>query len=459
MRAREFIVEYKREQTANKFGKKILARIGTDPWTSRNFNQVGGGAWFVTKEEATPAAKIDKLLEIFEAILTSYQKYIPWVLKQWVDEKLRIEDLNGRVIVALRKFEKIKPRIKRAGIDINILNYDWYTFQDMIEEQDAQSGKEIKREEQIKAKKESEILYDGELGKLIVPKTEHASCFWGRGTRWCTASTDSQNYFDHYNQKGPLYIWLGADGSKYQFHFESRQFMDERDISLDSSVMNQLRTKHPVISKLFKKYEDQLLKSKNVSDIYDYARSVIKGRWPEAEPYILRSPSAAYGYAKDVIKGRWPEAESYIMKDPESAYMYAVEVIKGRWPEAEPLIIKAPDVASMYAIDIIKGRWPEAESVISTDAESAYYYAKDVIKGRWPEAESVISTDAGAAYMYAIYVIKGRWPEAESVISTDANAAYIYVKYVIKGRWPEAEPYIKGSRYQADYEKRFGIKL
>ena len=34
------------------------------------------------------------------------------------------------------------------------------------------------------------------------------------------------------------------------------------------------------------------------------------------------------------MKGKWPEAEPYIMKDPEIARWYAENVIKGPWPEA-----------------------------------------------------------------------------------------------------------------------------
>ena len=67
---------------------------------------------------------------------------------------------------------------------------------------------------------------------------------------------------------------------------------------------------------------------------YFNAQYVIKGRWPEAERYIMKDPESAYFYAQHVIKGRWPEAERYIMKDPESAYWYAKYVIKGPWPEA-----------------------------------------------------------------------------------------------------------------------------
>ena len=98
--------------------------------------------------------------------------------------------------------------------------------------------------------------------------------------------------------------------------------------------------------------------------LYYYARDVIKGRWPEAEPHIKVDPRWAYWYASDVIKGRWPEAEPYIMKNSEWAYGYARFVIKGRWPEVEPIIKVNPQFAYYYARDVIKGRWPEAEPYI-----------------------------------------------------------------------------------------------
>jgi hypothetical protein len=81
---------------------------------------------------------------------------------------------------------------------------------------------------------------------------------------------------------------------------------------------------------------------------YWYARNVIQGRWPEAEPVIMGNPDAAYQYAQDVIQGRWPEAEPVIMGNPDAAYWYARDVIQGRWPEAEPVIMSNPDAAYQY---------------------------------------------------------------------------------------------------------------
>ena len=54
---------------------------------------------------------------------------------------------------------------------------------------------------------------------------------------------------------------------------------------------------------------------KEVFQSYYYALYVLKGRFIEAEPYIMKSPYYAAMYARDIFKGRWVEAEFYIMKD------------------------------------------------------------------------------------------------------------------------------------------------
>jgi len=78
----------------------------------------------------------------------------------------------------------------------------------------------------------------------------------------------------------------------------------------------------------------------------------------------IEDPSMIAMFAIYALKGRWPEAEPYIVKDPKAAHEYATHILKDRWPEAEPYIVHHPSIASQYARDVIKGRWPEAEESI-----------------------------------------------------------------------------------------------
>ena len=98
-----------------------------------------------------------------------------------------------------------------------------------------------------------------------------------------------------------------------------------------------------------------------------------KDKLEQCLPIIKKDPEAAYRYAIDILKGRFPEAERYMVNDPWVAHRYAKNVIKGRWKEAEPVIMNDLVFAYMYARDIIKGRWEEAEPTIKKDD---YYWGE-----------------------------------------------------------------------------------
>ena len=362
-----------------------------------------------------------------------------WLANQYIAKLFRLEDAE-RVSNVIKQFTQAKSRLPQK--DIN-----QYTFRSLEDKMDeifsVELGKNKPEQQTFKVPGDTKVLYNGPLGLLVIPETHEASCILGKGTKWCTTSTDSTP-FDEYTEDGPLYIWRDKNGEKYQFHFASAQFMDSGDNPISHSLLSYFRKSHPILKKLFKQGEETIIHDPEKAA--SYAINVINGRWPEAEPMIIRDSEAAYLYAKDVLKGRWPEAEPKIMKDLDTAYRYAKNVIKGRWPEAEPIIMQSPKLAYAYARDVLKGRWPEAEPTIMGSAQAAYFYARDVIKGRWPEAEPIIAPQL--AYEYARDVLKGRWPEAEKYIRRPGPLTS-YATDVIKGRWPEAEPIIATSPYDA----------
>jgi hypothetical protein len=63
-----------------------------------------------------------------------------------------------------------------------------------------------------------------------------------------------------------------------------------------------------------------------------------------------------------------------IRKNPRIAYQYTCLVIKDRWLEAEPYIMKDSEVAYLYASRVMKERWFEAESYIKVDAHIFKWY-------------------------------------------------------------------------------------
>lgn len=83
--------------------------------------------------------------------------------------------------------------------------------------------------------KDADLVYEDDDWLVYVPKTYEASCKLGRGTRWCTASTEDGSYYREYSNRGPLFININKHdpSEKYQFHFETSNFMDSGDSSID----------------------------------------------------------------------------------------------------------------------------------------------------------------------------------------------------------------------------------
>jgi len=88
--------------------------------------------------------------------------------------------------------------------------------------------------------------------------------------------------------------------------------------------------------------------------IFGYAKNILKHRWPEAEPAIVRHSTFAYRYAKNILKDRWPEAEPAIMKNPNLLYHYIEMFVKKRWPEMEPSLQKDPTIWRMYIEELLE---------------------------------------------------------------------------------------------------------
>ena len=79
------------------------------------------------------------------------------------------------------------------------------------------------------AKSNLEKVYEDGAWVVYVPHSHEASRRGGEGTHWCTASGNPY-YYNMYSKQGPLYINLRkSDNAKFQFHFETMQFMDSND--------------------------------------------------------------------------------------------------------------------------------------------------------------------------------------------------------------------------------------
>jgi hypothetical protein len=113
----------------------------------------------------------------------------------------------------------------------------------------------------LKDKGQAKEIYKDSKVRIIVPFDQQAACYYGQGTRWCTAATKGANYFDNYNSRGKLYILLPQqpqyEGEKYQLHFSDDQYMDEEDDPVRIEFV--LRERFPELLPFFTKLEPKLL--------------------------------------------------------------------------------------------------------------------------------------------------------------------------------------------------------
>jgi len=183
--------------------------------------------------------------------------YSQWLLNQYVKSnsgaKSRfIEDLY-KATDALAIYDRRKGKLPVEQRNITAIKtiIDLENIVDTLK--DKQTQGEVDRE--IKAAV-TKVLETADW-LVLVPSTHAAARYYGAGTRWCTAS-ESSYYFDHYTKAGPLYIVIhktsvDTEGraDKFQFHFETQQFMDENDSSIDvTGFFNQ----HPEIGAAILKF-------------------------------------------------------------------------------------------------------------------------------------------------------------------------------------------------------------
>jgi len=131
-------------------------------------------------------------------------------------------------------------------------------------------------------------------------------------------------------------------------------------------------TQHDKVDDVHLKY---MLKSaeitKDIDPCCDFCLKRGIRKWPELEKLILNNKGGSAGwdiivYCETVLKDRWPEAEPILLQDTITASRYAATFVKGRWPELEERIMKRHDGwgAATYAMHVLRSRWPEMEKDI-----------------------------------------------------------------------------------------------
>ena len=203
------------EKTVATLGDKLIMRFSRDQTIA---------------DETNPATFITNVRDNIDP--TDNHQYTLWILRTYIKGGIRLAEDMSRVHEALVRFHTNK-----RAMDVKDINRFKKLSDLVVMVNNAAtaepSGKELKRQEREEIYNETEVFYKGPEGMIVIPKTREASCYWGKGTQWCTASTTSDNYFDSYNRQGNLYIVMPKDGTKWQLHVESGTFLDAQDEEFD----------------------------------------------------------------------------------------------------------------------------------------------------------------------------------------------------------------------------------
>jgi hypothetical protein len=231
------------------FGNKLITALGKDKSYGLQGTELGKSRAFIDQKTKIGSAIepeqrqiiLDQIMQYLEQCdPTTNKEYMQWLAKVYANQGVKLEDLMARGNSALRlyhnyKFDKILPPELR---DIGRLTFS--DLENLTSDQElAQAYKAKQEQDQAKTmpKGDAETVFENDKVRIIHPKDQAAACYYGQGTRWCTAATGGNNYFDRYNRGGPMYILLPKqpkyEGEKYQLHFESGQFMDETDSQVD----------------------------------------------------------------------------------------------------------------------------------------------------------------------------------------------------------------------------------
>jgi len=418
MRFLEFksLLEYDRSKTIAVAGAGIISAAQRDSYLkSQGLDQQGLVDAVITRAEETDP--------------TDNKIYVQWIIRQFVKQGLNFQDI-GKLKDDLDMFNQSKGQHKRLGINSDINSYNWKTLADISTKLSSTAVADVKSADTTTVT-DANILYNGPLGMLSHPTTEKSSCELGAGTEWCTAATKSENKFDEYNANGNLYIWHDKKKKKkFQFHFESGQFMDQHDDNINFEDAKYLLKDHPVTSKFFNSNSnilEEVLENYRIHHTPDFD--------PDDLDYDYEDNSEAEELASDASLDFLVASLAYTGSSSSSKGLVAYYKLNNddinksikRLLEFDPslragfekLYIKNPSMALKYI---------------------QFFYPNQPV----PHLEDLLATNGRSAYLYSYHNLnKQRFPAGEPAIVKDAWAATQYVKNTLKKPWPAAEPAIK----------------
>ena len=311
--AEGILFEYDRTITAKNYGDKILLVAAKDRWL---VDQIAGrnrlGMTFQEAVKKDPAMIIDAILEILErGDPTRNKEYTQAIAKMYANGGIMAEDVVSTLADYLTKFDRLKrkKKIQPPRNDFNRYKNkdDFYDVVDEYPDEEAEDKPEEK-------KNATELYRDNQL-IVTIPQDVEAACYYGQGTRWCTAGKNN-NMFDYYTKGNrPLYVIIPRQqaypGEKYQFHFETKQFMNEQDRQIGDDGIAKLVKRFPQLPKILQKPAEQFMVAPLLSQEY---KNIVADSTPEVAKAVVQLINQ---YSDRIIAFGFKSLDGYGVQLPE----------------------------------------------------------------------------------------------------------------------------------------------
>ena len=283
MRFNDILLEYNRDQTVKNYGQKILAVAAKDQ--SIDFSGVLGSfaeegqTNFRIVLQSNPEAQQAMVAHVMGVIETSdptkNKNYAQAITRLYSLGGTLLEDIASTLSQYLVKFDKLKNKKKIPAPYNDFMRYkslnEFMTAVEAMPDPDSEVEQQKVGQIELPPHDSWRYVYGrmDESGRItsdclvIQPLNKFAGYWWakeypkkGVTNRWCTAWDGDNSRFDYYNRQGPLFIIIPAqrteDSEKYQFHFETKQFMDFQDHQIGDEGMDKLARRFPALTSIFR---------------------------------------------------------------------------------------------------------------------------------------------------------------------------------------------------------------
>jgi hypothetical protein len=143
------------------------------------------------------------------------QKYLAWGAKQLSKREDASKGVALYISGLIKRYHSLMKFVAKEDKAYKDINY-FKKYEDLervvrraeLKKREKEIEDKRKREEKEKANESTDILYKDEDFFVVRPLSTEASCYWGRGTKWCISATQSENYFDRYTGDGQAFYFV-----------------------------------------------------------------------------------------------------------------------------------------------------------------------------------------------------------------------------------------------------------